>query len=686
MTKYYNYVRHEREGDNYLNFTNQTSIQKEAANENTLPDRLRELADYEDRIVRSNVAMNPNTPPEVLFELGTEFPQELLDNPVFSLLLLENLNFLEEIPFSTLKSLIKCQNPPRFLLEQTARSREREILLTLVINPTTPKDILEKLIPSQIPEVAEAATLHVNNSGEMTEGWEEIAITAFKKVIQQKQNKDFRYLEHLARLGLIPELVIEAIDSLEVYPYTFEQKISFLKQVIKHPNISDKILEKFVINPSADLRKVVANHPNTSKKMLEYLAKDGNSYVREAVASNPNISENILEYLVKDGNSYVREAVANNPSVSEKILALLVRDKKASVRKFVAINPHTPKHILKQLIKDDIVPVREKVAKNPNIPSSLLSHLAKDSQFRVRLKVAANLNASEGVLKHLARDNEDYDWEIRWALIQNPKTPTTILELLIEDLEKLVKNEGKIAEELTLSYYLFRLVIAQHPNIPDTIAQKLYGDNILEIVSTLEKFAYSAFSGTMYQSQTILGRWQETDFIKVLGSAVSDLNSSNYNSVDFIPEQAARNPQTPVDTLEQLVQHKHFEVRQNLAENPQTPACILEKLLDDRNQRVRQIAIKSYLSKNPQGRGLVLEKLIRDAESTFERIVLLFHSQVPTETLAKYYDDLLYWLERYAIATNTNTPTHIRERLTKDANRVVRAAAIACRAIKYTSK
>ena len=57
----------------------------EAADENTPGDRLRELARNSDALVRQKVAMNPNTPTEVLLDLGAEFPNELIDNPVFDL-------------------------------------------------------------------------------------------------------------------------------------------------------------------------------------------------------------------------------------------------------------------------------------------------------------------------------------------------------------------------------------------------------------------------------------------------------------------------------------------------------------------------------------------------------------------------------------------------------------------------
>ena len=66
------------------------------SNPSATPELLKELADSEEDFIRKNVAANPNTPMEILWWLGEEFPKEVLDNAVFPLLLLENPNLLEE--------------------------------------------------------------------------------------------------------------------------------------------------------------------------------------------------------------------------------------------------------------------------------------------------------------------------------------------------------------------------------------------------------------------------------------------------------------------------------------------------------------------------------------------------------------------------------------------------------------
>jgi hypothetical protein len=52
----------------------------------------------------------------------------------------------------------------------------------------------------------------------------------------------------------------------------------------------------------------------------------------------------------------------------------------------------------------------------------------------------------------------------------------------------------------------------------------------------------------------------------------------------------------------------------------------------------------------------------------------LLHPQTPAKALAENCRSLI-WLERYAIAQNSNTPIDTLKTLALDANRIVRAAA-----------
>ena len=96
----------------------------EAALETTAPERLTELAQdlklakvvaanpaapasllenlshTADKAIRKALVANPATPPQLLMDLGSQFPEQLLENPVFDLLLVENPGLLDQWPRS----------------------------------------------------------------------------------------------------------------------------------------------------------------------------------------------------------------------------------------------------------------------------------------------------------------------------------------------------------------------------------------------------------------------------------------------------------------------------------------------------------------------------------------------------------------------------------------------------------
>lgn len=77
---------------------------------------------------------------------------------------------------------------------------------------------------------------------------------------------------------------------------------------------------------------------------------------------------------------------------------------------------------------------------------------------------------------------------------------------------------------------------------------------------------------------------------------------------------------------------------------------------------------------------ITLERIAKTQAPTLSRFIVFLHHQAPTEALVKNYHSSA-WLERYAIAQNPNTPKHILNELTLDANQIVRAAAKAANSI-----
>ena len=459
-----------------------------ANNPSTPADLLQKLANSKDATTRSHVAANPNTPSEVLLHLGREFPQQLLNNPIFAFLWLENPNLIDEMPFTTLVTLLKQEQVPVFFLEQVASHLDWEVRLAVATNAQTPRTTLETLVQCTDVNLAKVAQLHVNWAGEMNEGWEEVANQAILFTVLHPTN--LKYIKELAKLSLIPEFILDRV------PETWCGD-KFLEVVASSANNLPHILETLARDKKWEFRKAVASNPHTPVSLLHQLAMDEDLMVRAAVASNPHTPASLLHRLAVDNYSTVRREVAKNPNTPTNLLEQLTRDKHNLVCRDAAKSLTITANHLELLAHDRDSKVREHVAQNPNTPDYLLELLAKDKAVDVRCSVAQNSNTSKKLLKQLLSDRawkvclvamgtylrqnpEAFPALLEYQLTKQPQTlnlgwdncfidSTTSLIRLFMLLHPQVSGKA-LAENSRSLAWLERYAIAQHPNTPpDTL-------------------------------------------------------------------------------------------------------------------------------------------------------------------------------------------------------------------------
>ena len=133
-----------------------------AANPNAPADLLQELSHSDDKTVRKACTSNANTPMEALLKLGAQFPEQLLENPVFDLLLLAHPGLFEELPTSTLNSLLKRDQVPVELIRWAWKHRADSVEGAILYNATTPSDIIKELTANPKQEIAIAAKTHIH--------------------------------------------------------------------------------------------------------------------------------------------------------------------------------------------------------------------------------------------------------------------------------------------------------------------------------------------------------------------------------------------------------------------------------------------------------------------------------------------------------------------------------------------
>ncbi|MEH2127971.1 hypothetical protein [Nostoc sp.] len=279
---------------------NVTQAQLVAAEPSTDPELLRELALSSDKIIRQLVAGNPNTPADVLLRLGAEFPSELLDNPVLPLLLLENLNLVAEIPLNTLRSILRQENVPVYILEQAAEKADLEVQLALVNNVQTPKGVLNRLTQSRHPQVVESACLHINLAGELTEKYKERIKEVIQGIIPNAYKADTSDLVVLAQICPIPEFIVEHCVK------DFSYKDFLCRKLANSPATFPNFLKHLANHSDGWTRGI--NQPQISQELLQEKSLSISWLERLAIAQNPQATQQILIQLAQDSNQLVRAA------------------------------------------------------------------------------------------------------------------------------------------------------------------------------------------------------------------------------------------------------------------------------------------------------------------------------------------------------------------------------------------
>lgn len=678
---------------------------------NADPELLRALSFSKDKTTRSCVAANPNTPTDVLLKLGAEFPGQLIENPVFSLLLLENPALLEEIPLPTLQSLLKLDNVPSFILEQAADKADVEVQLALTMNPQTERKILERLTRSTHPQVVQAVGLHVNVAGELTQGYEEKAQELILKIIPSIHKVDIRSYMALTQICPIPEYIVKF--------WMQESSYQDFCRTIVQPATLPSILELLASHPSNFVRFKVAEHPNTPVSILRQLATEQEQpewgSVKSALAGNPATPEDILESLARESNDItVIEKIATNPNTALNILEYLasdtskglvetaakrIKELKGEYTSEVLRDKKTPSWVLEKLLKQDVQSYALSVAKHPNAPIELLLEFSKSNDSRLREAVAENTNAPATILEELAYDESGM---VRCKVARNLNTPTLVLfKLLARD----VAVSNTIASQLFgKDYYSI-----EKENIIDILAE--------ESTSSLERIIQRLIRDCGAPAQIFLARHLDLpkQFLSQLASEdsylvrqavaenpntpVEDLIYLAYDKQLQVRQAVVQNPSTPISTIEQLVQNNDINVLAYVAEKTELSSQILEKLANCEAESIRLKAMANlnlskqaaerilcseyakdylkqnpnFLSDNPKIWSTVINYYAKSS-SDLVRFIALQQPQVTSELLQEKSCSI-NWLDRFAVAKNPQTLLSILNRLAEDSNQIVRAAA-----------
>jgi hypothetical protein len=479
-----------------------------AANSGASQKLLKKLARSTDKTTRKMVSTNPNTPTKTLMQLGVEFPQQLLDNPIFSLLLLENPQFLARIPLKTLSSLVTLPDIAQsFLVEYGIRGGDRNSLLKVLYNSDTSRISLERLVNYYDRALSNAAKLHVNLP---------LQTTINKEIfIQQQLTNDISNFSHaqnyfviLEKLGFCADIILEIANKHSNYlirrsalNYQFSQ--SFLgksNELIKNivsgfnyfefcfvlfNNLFDYLFDWFVFFIFLILLAIVLlwlgalilMAPEIFKSLkyfFSWLFLGGLIifllpvtlqgiciFFKRILAMQP--IKQALFRLTDVINNEIKAIKVRNPRTDRLILEKLAQDSNIEVRWHVFCNPNIPTYLLTQLMQDRAI--LEESDRRADIPKSLLQSLVIEQEKACK----------PALLKYLKKNSHRcHDWILEaYANSSNP----LVRFLVLTPPQSL---ESILTQGANSLFWLERYAVADNPNTPLSLLEKLAEDaNVL---------------------------------------------------------------------------------------------------------------------------------------------------------------------------------------------------------------
>lgn len=559
---------------------------------------------------------------------------------------------LLSISASDLQSFL--DNPEQLRLQSV------ELQLAIASFIDTPSSLLEILTQSADDKVAQAARLHVNYAGEITDNIEQLVDEILST---QQMGQNDRLAVELLKLGAVPPCFLsEWVPS------------SQLIQALRNPQMPLRyrlqLLERLAKETSLEPKLQVAESPETPLPVLSQLAGDLELPVRDrnaklTAARSHKTPIYVLEQLAKDADEMVRRVVSEDSNSPLQTLLELARDVNINIRlnllyKSSHKKMETPIQLLEILAQDESEQVRAKVAEHRDITIELLTRLANDTSREVKHAVAKNIKTPVDILEKLSLEENIF-------AVRNPNTPESVLTRAIsqitgyksiETLRNLIKESGwtkgtqmsaKVLDEL--SYHSdsgVRMEVASHTNTSTKTLERLSNDKNLYV-----RLEVAQHPNTPPHALEQIVRYKDTD-----------IDDDYYYT---LCSHLSRRPDTPDGALEFFSYSQRTDIRNLVAGYSNTSIKTFARMvLSETNEFV--------LETLAHNRKLTPDLLLTLAQKPYlsVRKEVIKHPNITSELWEQLARDEVVEL-REAIASQYNCPDTILEQLARDENEKVRA-------------
>jgi Leucine rich repeat variant len=661
-------------------------------NPNAPRDALAELAGDDSSTTRGWVAENPSTPVHILVQLARQYTSGKKNNGIPSVreTAIKNPNFPpleryrlliameDEQEIATTHELMARRSDSLYALAQVVEKGDQKAKLTAARSKKTPIKVLEQLARDE-DEIIRSVVIENSN-------------LPISSLLQLTQDTSLNVRTSLARSRNNKKVPVEVLERLA---NDKSERVRAL--VASNPDTPVELLRKLVNDSHREVWNALTRNKNTPIDILEFLgvekgvvdiynANTPGKALEKAVeltlkmdfrerdkilndllrgVQGSQMPANVLAKLANYSVSWVRSSVAAHPNTPISALESLVNDDYGPVLWAIARRADTPPHFLEKMLRgkdinsQDCQQICLAICHRHDIPH-LLEKLMDSKLQEVHRGIAAQYNLPQAIVERLLITSDEY---VLTTLVRNQSLSIEVLAKLASNpnpnVASAIANNSKMTQELWEK-------LAQHTEvrIRQSIAAALNTPvNILEILAT--------DSDKDVRTKVATNN-------NVTGSILQLLAQDEDPSVRTV---VANNRNTSAEILEQLASDKKVEVRRAVAQHPNTPLSIRESLSNLMLQSTRTQQISPSLGGlsrlyNPRTDDLptILTEYAQ-SENTFVRLVTLMHPLAP-ENILKRAAQSVSWLERYGVAENPATSTEIKQQLTLDSNRIVRAVAM----------
>ena len=455
---------------------------------------------------------------------------------------------MERLISLDVKALEAFSNSPEEILKE-----DIALQIAVASHPNTSRNILEVLANSEIPEVAEAAQMHVNYAGELTEAWQDTVENKLKS----------RYLGQNDRLAV--ELL--KIAPLPVYFLSEYVPPEYLIQGLKNSYLSKrdraKLLARLAKEPTLEPRLQVAESHDTPPEVLEQLIGDLELSIRIAVEYSPNCPPELVE-LVKG-----QHQVASNWDTDSQQLENLSNSNWDWIRLAVAQNPSASEETLFKLAGDKVFKIQLSVAQTPVTSPKVLAVLAEHSSKAIQAEIAKHPHATEEILHSLFNTQHN-------VIKSRDNLPVSILEKFFNESPKEPQKPLFLVE-----YGGFLSFFTKQLNTPTWILAEFANIDLEELRTYAERqYPKSPIKNNIegWISDRSSGLIELTKHPRVSTESLQQLANFPNQRVQLAVAQNSQAPQAlKKQLLNQLLVDSKDYIKVKIASNPKTPKEILEK-------------------------------------------------------------------------------------------------------------